>query len=215
MTTLIEPPSGTDALTVRPSADCTVFVHPSAICESPSVGDGTRIWAFAHVLDGAVVGRRCNIADHVFIEGGVRIGDRVTIKNGVQVFRGVTIEDDAFVGPSVVFTNDRYPRSPRMPEVAARYAREEDWLSPTMIRRGATIGAASVILPGVEIGAYATVGAGAVVTHSVPPHRLVVGSPAKPVGWVCVCGYRVEAPWTCKSCRRRLELCGDRLCVAD
>ncbi len=193
----------------------TVYVHPTAICESSSVGDGTKVWAFAHVMDGAVVGQSCNLADRVFVESGVRIGDRVTVKNHAMIFRGVTIEDDVFVGPGVVFTNDRYPRSPRMAEVSARYRREASWLVPTHIRRGATLGAGAVILPGVDVGAYATVGAGSVVTQSVAAHRLVMGNPARPVGWVCLCGGRLGEALDCDVCDRRYRPNGDALQPAE
>ncbi len=195
--------------------DPTVFVHPSAICESGSVGDGSRVWAFAHIMDGAVVGRDCNIGDHAFIESGVHVGHRVTIKNGVMLFRGVSVEDDVFIGPGVTFTNDKYPRSPRMPEVAGRYARSENWLAPTVVRHGATIGAGAVILPGVTIGPYATVGAGGVVTRDVADHRLVLGNPARAVGWMCVCGFPLREPWTCGKCRRRYETRNDQLALVE
>lgn len=114
--------------------------HPTAIVETDNVGAGTRIWAFVHALSGAVIGRNCNIGDHCFIEGGVVIGDNVTIKNGVALWEGVTIEDDAFIGPAAVFTNDLYPRSPRLEAVAAQY-QGKGWLQPTVIGRGATVGA--------------------------------------------------------------------------
>src|SRR5262249_35715165 len=145
------------------------FIHPRALCESEEVGGGTRIWAFAHVMKGAVVGCDCNIGDHAFIEAGARIGDRVTIKNQAMVWKGIEIEDDVFVGPGVSFTNDMFPRSPRMllPAVSARYREQTQWLVRTRVEHGASIGAQSVILPGLTIGAYATVGAGAVVTADV------------------------------------------------
>jgi UDP-2-acetamido-3-amino-2,3-dideoxy-glucuronate N-acetyltransferase len=164
-----------------------VFVHPQGLCESASVGAGTRIWAFAHVLRGATVGRDCNLGDYVFVEGGCVIGDRVTVKNGVQLWDGVTLEDDVMVGPCAVFTNDRFPRSPRMAAVGARYE-TKGWLSPIIVRRGATIGANATILPGLEVGACAMVAAGAVVTRTVAAHALVHGNPARVAGWVCVCG---------------------------
>src|SRR5215471_16952076 len=121
----------------------TVFVHPSAICESDEVGRGTRIWAFAHVMKGAVVGRDCNIGDHVFIESGARIGDRVTVKNQAMIWDGVEIEDDVFVGPGVCFTNDRFPRSPRMPQpaVVARYRDRAGWVVRTRVEHGASLAA--------------------------------------------------------------------------
>ena len=145
------------------------FRHPQALVESDRVGGGTRIWAFAHVLPGAVIGRDCNICDHVFIENDVVVGDRVTVKCGVQLWDGVTLEDDVFVGPNATFTNDRFPRSKQYPE---RFPR-------TVIRAGASIGANATILPGIEIGQGAMVGAGAVVTRNVPPGVVVTGSPAR------------------------------------
>lgn len=150
------------------------FVHPEALCESSKVGPGTRIWAFAHVLPGAVIGRDCNICDHTFIENDVVVGDRVTVKSGVQLWDGVTLEDDVFVGPNATFTNDRFPRSRQRPEVFPR----------TTVCRGASIGANATILPGNTIGPNAMVGAGAVVTRSVPPNALVIGNPARIHGYV-------------------------------
>jgi acetyltransferase-like isoleucine patch superfamily enzyme/dTDP-4-dehydrorhamnose 3,5-epimerase-like enzyme len=145
------------------------FKHPQALVESQHVGRGTRIWAFAHVLPGAVIGDDCNICDHTFIENDVVIGNRVTIKCGVQVWDGLRIEDDVFVGPNATFTNDPTPRS-------GQHLRE---YPATYIRRGASIGANATILPGISIGQNAMVGAGAVVTRSVPPHAVVVGNPAR------------------------------------
>jgi acetyltransferase-like isoleucine patch superfamily enzyme/dTDP-4-dehydrorhamnose 3,5-epimerase-like enzyme len=137
------------------------------------VGAGTRIWAFAHVLKGAIVGSDCNICDGVFIEGGAVVGDRVTVKCGVQLWDGVELEDDVFVGPNATFTNDRFPRS-------------RQWLSEhprTIVRTGASIGANATILSGLEIGRGAMVGAGAVVTRSVPPYAVVTGNPARIKGY--------------------------------
>ncbi|RAR52955.1 UNVERIFIED_CONTAM: acetyltransferase-like isoleucine patch superfamily enzyme [Acidovorax defluvii] len=150
------------------------FVHPQALCESPHLGAGTRIWAFAHVLPGARIGADCNVCDHVFIENDVLVGDRVTIKCGVQLWDGVRLEDDVFVGPNATFTNDIFPRSKQYPQAFAH----------TEVRRGASIGANATILPGVTIGSRAMVGAGAVVTRNVPPNAVVVGNPAKIVGYV-------------------------------
>jgi len=147
----------------------SVFVHPNALLESEQVGDGTRVWAFAHVLPGARIGADCNICDHTFIENDVVIGDRVTIKPGVQLWDGIRIEDDVFVGPNATFTNDPAPRSKQ----------HLDEHPITVVRRGASIGANATILPGLTIGQYAMVGAGSVVTRSVPPHAVVVGSPAR------------------------------------
>lgn len=151
------------------------FVHEKGIVEpGAKIGKGTRVWAFAHVLAGAVIGEDCNICDHVFIENDVVIGNRVTIKSGVQVWDGITLEDDVFVGPNATFTNDHFPRSKQRPE---RFAR-------TMVQRGASIGANGTILPGITIGINAMVGAGAVVTRDVPPNAIVVGNPARIKGYV-------------------------------
>lgn len=150
------------------------FVHALGLCESSSIGAGTRIWAFAHVLRGARIGADCNICDHVFIENDVFVGDRVTIKCGVQLWDGLRVGDDVFVGPNVTFTNDRFPRSKQYPESFLR----------TTIESGASIGANATILPGLTIGQSAMVGAGAVVTRSVPPHAIVTGNPARIVGYV-------------------------------
>src|SRR5438132_9142712 len=130
------------------SLAAAVFVHPHALCESDEVGAGTQIWAFTHVMKGAVIGRDCNIGDHTFIEAGARIGDRVTVKNQAMVWDGVEIADDVFIGPGVSFTNDLLPRSARMrlPAVAARYHSRAGWLLPTRVETGASIGARCVIL---------------------------------------------------------------------
>lgn len=149
------------------------FLHPNAICESQLIGDNTRIWAFTHVLPNAKIGSDCNICDHVFVENDVIIGDRVTIKCGVQVWDGVTLEDDVFIGPNVTFTNDPFPRSKHYPEI----------FSKTLVRSGASVGANATILPGVTIGIRAMIGAGAVVTHDVPPYATVVGNPARIIGY--------------------------------
>ena len=157
-----------------PSSAGEYFKHPQAIVESERIGARTRIWAFAHVLAGATVGSDCNICDHVFIENDVRIGDRVTVKCGVQLWDGVVLEDDVFVGPNATFTNDPAPRSRKRP---AEFLR-------TVIRAGASIGANATILPGIIVGRDAIVGAGAVVTHNVPPNAIVVGNPAYISGYV-------------------------------
>ena len=156
------------------------FTHPNALCESKQIGEGTRIWAFAHVLPGARVGRDCNICDHVFIENDVVIGDRVTLKCGVQIWDGLRLEDDVFVGPNATFTNDIFPRSKQPPATFAQ----------TIVRKGASIGANATILPGITIGARAMIGAGAVVTRSVPPNAVVVGNPAKIIGYVDTANYQ-------------------------
>jgi acetyltransferase-like isoleucine patch superfamily enzyme/dTDP-4-dehydrorhamnose 3,5-epimerase-like enzyme len=150
------------------------FAHPDARVESTAIGPRTRIWAFAHVLEGARIGADCNICDHTFMEGGAQVGDRVTLKCGVQLWEGVTLEDDVFVGPNATFTNDPFPRSQR-PRASCKQTR---------VRRGASIGANATILPGVTIGALAMIGAGAVVTRDVPARAIVVGNPGYVTGYV-------------------------------
>jgi len=159
------------------------FIHPTAVVEDGAViGDGTRIWHFAHIRSGARIGRNCNIGKDVYVDVGVEIGDNVKIQNGVSIYRGVRIEDDAFIGPHAVFTNDLYPRS-----------FNRDWkIVPTLVKKGASIGANATIVCGVTIGEYAMVGAGSVVTRDVPPHGLVYGNPARLRGFVCFCGRRLE-----------------------
>jgi acetyltransferase-like isoleucine patch superfamily enzyme len=164
-----------------------VFVHSTAIVETPQIGNGTRIWAYTHVMDGATVGANCNIGDHCFIESGATVGRNATIKNGNMLWDGVQLEDGVFLGPRVTFTNDMYPRSPRLPQVKRRYA-DKGWLRPTVVGQGASIGAGAVILSGITLGEFCMVGAGATVTRNVPPYALVVGSPARLRGWVCQCG---------------------------
>jgi len=160
-----------------------VFVHETAIVEAGAVlGEGTRVWHHAQVREGAVVGRECTLSKNVFVDTGVRIGDRVRIQNNVSVYAGVTLADDVFVGPSAVFTNDRHPRS-----------HGTAWdLGSTLVRRGASIGANATIVCPIEIGDWAAVAAGAVVTHDVLAHQLVMGNPARPAGWCCWCGRIVS-----------------------
>ena len=190
------------------------FQHPSALVETAAIGAGTRIWAFAHVLRGACIGAHCNIGDHCFVEGGARIGDNVTIKNGVALWDGVVVRDNAFVGPFAVFTNDLAPRSPRFPAAAQRYA-SKDWLSRTVVAEAASIGANATILCGLRVGRFAMIGAGAVVTRNVPAYALMVGVPARQVGWVCECGTRLAADSrnmaACPSCRLRYQMRRGRL----
>jgi acetyltransferase-like isoleucine patch superfamily enzyme len=174
--------------------DPSVFVHPLALCESDDVGPRTRVWAFAQVMAGARVGADCNVAGHAFVEAGAVVGDRVTIKNSVLLWDKVTIEDDVFLGPNAVFTNDMAPR-------VSNRTDPEDFV-PTHVRRGASIGANATIVCGVEIGEHAMVGAGTVVARDVGAHALVVGNPARRIGWVCSCGGRLDDELRCPACGR-------------
>jgi acetyltransferase-like isoleucine patch superfamily enzyme len=169
------------------------FAHPTAIVEATQIGDETRIWAYTHVMRDARVGAQCNIGEHCYIESGAIVGNQVTIKNGNMIWDGVRLADGVFVGPAVVFTNDLYPRSPRLRQASRRYA-DRAWLGTTVIERGASIGAGAVILAGVTIGEFCMVGAGSIVTRSLPPYALAVGSPARIRGWVCQCGQPL--PWS-------------------
>ena len=171
------------------------FKHPLALVESKEIGDGTRIWAFAHILPGAKIGANCNVGDHCFVEGGAQIGNNVTIKNHVAIWDGITVEDKVFIGPNVAFTNDLRPRS-----------RNSQWvLSETLIRRGATVGANATILCGITIGSFAFVGAGAVVTKDVGSYGLVYGNPAKIKEYVCTCAEKLifrSGRASCQKCGR-------------
>jgi UDP-2-acetamido-3-amino-2,3-dideoxy-glucuronate N-acetyltransferase len=157
--------------------------HRLALVESDAIGEDTRIWAFAHVMKDARIGRGCNIGEHCYIEQGVTLGDNVTVKNGVNIWTGVTIENNVFLGPNCVFTNDPNPR--------AYIKKSVDSLVETLVRSNATIGANATIVCGVTIGRYAFIGAGAVVIRSVPDFVLVVGNPARQIGWMCVCAQRI------------------------
>jgi acetyltransferase-like isoleucine patch superfamily enzyme len=191
-----------------------VTVHPTAIVETDRVGGGTRVWAFTHVAAGASIGRDCNVGSHCYIESGAVVGDAVTVKNGNCIWAGVTLDDGVFVGPGVVFTNDRFPRSPRFGVTGDRYDAEARWLVPTRVRRGATLGAGAVIVAGVTIEDFAFVAAAALVTHDVPAQALVAGQPARTVGWVCRCGHRLAARgegFACPDCGLGYRRDGDRM----
>jgi UDP-2-acetamido-3-amino-2,3-dideoxy-glucuronate N-acetyltransferase len=177
------------------------FVHESSSIEDDvRIGAGTHIWYFSHVRKGAKIGKDCNIGQNVFIGRDVRIGNGVKIQNNVSVYECVTLEDYVFCGPSVVFTNVKCPRS----EYPKKYPGGFD---ATRVCRGATLGANATIVCPVTIGRYAFVGAGAVVTEDVPPHALVVGNPARIIGWVCECGRRLRkgagAVMECPACGKR------------
>lgn len=196
-----------------------VFVHPTALVETQDVGEGTKVWALAHVMKGAKIGAECNIGDHCFVESGAVVGSYVTIKNGNMVFEGVTLEDGVFVGPHVFFTNDLYPRSSRYALVNMRSEKSE-WLVTTLVQRGASLGSGSIILAGHTIGEFAMVGAGAVVTSDVPAYALVVGNPAHVHGWVCRCGlplsFAADDTARCGKCGNTFAREGDAVrCTSE
>lgn len=170
--------------------DPSARVHASADLEADvTVGSGTSIWHRAQVRIGARIGSECVIGRDVFIDEGVVIGDRVKIQNAALVYHGVSVEDGVFIGPNAILTNDRFPRAIT---ATGELARADDWVvSPIVLRHGCSIGAGAVIVAGVDIGRFATVGAGAVVTRTVPDHALVAGNPAHRIGWVCACGSRL------------------------
>lgn len=174
------------------SADATAIVEPGS-----HIGDGTRIWHHCHVRSGATIGENASLGKNVYIDADVTIGSRVKIQNNVSVYRGVTIADDVFLGPSCVFTNDRYPRA----------SGADFQVVPTDVQRGASIGANATIVCGVTLGEWSVIAAGAVVTQDVAAHQLVVGSPARPAGWVCKCGRVVSrdsalpASFDCDECQ--------------
>lgn len=164
------------------------FIHESAyVDEGAIVGDDTRIWHFCHVMPGAVIGERCSLGQNVVVMSGTKIGNNVKIQNNVSVYEGVELEDDVFCGPSMVFTNVVNPRS--------HISRKHEYRR-TLVRRGSSIGANSTIVCGVELGEYSFIGAGAVVTSDVPGYALMVGVPARQVGWMCQCGERLDASET-------------------
>ncbi|MGF6147837.1 Putative acetyltransferase SACOL2570 [Kingella potus] len=149
-----------------------MFIHPLSDVAAKNIGEGTRIWQFAVVLADAAIGKNCNICAHTLIENDVVIGNNVTVKSGVYLWDGIVLEDDVFVGPNATFTNDKMPRSKQYPPEFLK----------TVVRKGASIGANATILPGIELGEYCMVGAGAVVTKNVPPRSIVAGNPARIVG---------------------------------
>jgi acetyltransferase-like isoleucine patch superfamily enzyme len=171
--------------------DPSARVHASADLEADvTVGSGTSIWHRAQIRTGARIGAECIIGRDAFIDEGVTIGDRVKIQNAALVYHGVTVEDGVFIGPNAILTNDRFPRAIT---VTGDLARADDWVvSPITLRYGCSIGAGAVVVAGVDVGRYATVGAGAVVTRTVTDHALVVGNPARRIGWVCACGVRLR-----------------------
>ncbi len=190
-------------------ADNPTFIHPHALVETDNIGEGTRIWAFAHVMKGAVIGPQCNICDHSFIESGALLGRGVTIKTHVDIGEAVTIKDGVFVGPHVVFTNDLRPRSPRLTLAKPRYAEKRNWLQATVVEEGATLGAGVVVSCGITIGSWSFAAAGAVLLQDVAPFTLVMGNPARPVGYVCACGTALtirDGKAACAECGRSYTL---------
>ncbi len=175
------------------------FVHPSSYVDQPcTIGRGTKIWHFCHIMAGCTIGEDCSLGQNVVVSPGVVLGRGVRVQNNVSLYTGVTCEDDVFLGPSCVFTNVINPRS---------FIERKDEFRPTLIRQGASIGANATVVCGHTVGRYAFVGAGAVVTRDVPDHALVVGTPARVVGWVCGCSGKLDAAGVCQSCGKahRLE----------
>ncbi|HEX8152308.1 MAG TPA: acyltransferase [Thermoanaerobaculia bacterium] len=187
------------------------MIHESAyVDDGATLGEGTRVWHFCHVSAGAVIGANCSLGQNVFVARGTRIGNNVKIQNNVSIYEGVTLEDDVFCGPSMVFTNVRTPRS------AFPRNRPEDY-APTLVRRGASIGANATIVCGVTIGEWAFIAAGAVVTRDVPPYALMAGVPAKQRGWACMCGATLKFGGdeaTCAECGRRYRKNGGSITPA-
>lgn len=177
-------------------------IHATAdVSPQARIGPGTHIWHQAQVREGAVIGANCILGKGVYVDLNVVIGDNVKIQNGALLYHGLTVEDGVFIGPGACFTNDRQPRA-ITPD--GRLKGDADWtVGPTRLGYGCSIGAGAIVLPGVTIGSWALVAAGAVVTHSVPAHTLVVGTPARPAGWVCRCARRLQprgTAWYCPVC---------------
>lgn len=194
---------------VKDRALSDFFAHLTAdVSLHASIGAGTRIWNRAQVREGAVVGANCNVGKDAYIDFDVRIGDNVKIQNSALIYHGATLEDGVFVGPQACLTNDLYPRAIN-PDGTLKGA--SDWeVGETVVRYGASIGAGAIVVTGVEIGRFAMVGAGAVVTHDVPAHGLVLGVPARLVGYVCACGTKLDVDehnrGRCSRCNRVVEL---------
>ena len=175
------------------------FIHPSSfVDEGVKIGAGTNIWHFCHILNRTEIGAECNIGQNVTIGPGVTIGRGCKIQNNVSLYQGVTLEDEVFCGPSMVFTNVHNPRAAIRRMAEAR---------PTLVKRGASLGANCTIICGLTIGRYALVGAGAVVTRNVPDHALAYGNPAKIRGWVCGCGEKLRPDLCCPACAAGHEPC--------
>jgi len=176
-----------------------IFIHPTAeVSETASIGKGTKIWNQAQIRNDAILGECCIISKNVYIDEHVVLGNRVKVQNNVNVYHGVVIEDDVFLGPSMTFTNDMFPRS-----------FNDNWkITDTIVKKGASIGANATIRCGIVIGEYAMIGAGSVVTKDVPPHALFVGNPAHQIGWVCNCGFKLDENGNCTECGEQYNLKG-------
>jgi acetyltransferase-like isoleucine patch superfamily enzyme len=189
-----------------------IYIHPTAeVSPKATLGPGTRVWHQAQVREGAVLGRNCILGKGVYIDFDVHIGDNVKIQNGVSVYHGVTLESGVFVGPHMIFTNDKTPRAIN-PDGSLKG--EADWeLGRILVKEGASLGAGCIIVTGITIGRWAMVGAGAVVTHDVPDYGLVYGNPARLAGYVCPCGQRLtsqeDGTWLCPRCGRSVEVTSD------
>jgi len=186
------------ALASQPSSEEEdIFIHPTAVVDdNVTIGVDSKIWHFSHILSGSILGERCNIGQNVVIGPEVSIGKGCKIQNNVSVYKGVTLEDDVFCGPSLVFTNIYNPRAA---------IRKMDQVRPTRVKKGATLGANATVVCGTTLGRYCFIGAGAVVNTNVPDHALVVGNPAKQIGWTCVCGERLSEDLECLNCGSRFE----------
>ncbi len=189
-------------------------VHPTAeVSPGAEIGEGASIWHQAQVRERARIGPGCVIGKGVYVDFDVHIGANCKVQNYSCVYHGTTLEDGVFVGPEVVFTNDRYPRAIN-PDGAIKGA--DDWeVGPTLVKYGAAIGSRSVVLPGVTIGRWALVGAGAVVTRDVPDHALVAGNPARKLGWACLCARKLDDALTCPGCRRVYQITDGRLSLVE
>ena len=181
----------------------TFFAHESAfVDEGASIGSGTKIWHFSHILPGTVIGENVNIGQNVVVGPDVKVGNGCKIQNNVSVYSGVTLEDNVFCGPSMVFTNVHNPRAHIRRMAEAR---------PTLVRYGASIGANATVVCGTTIGRFALVGAGAVITRDVPDHALAYGSPARQQGWVCECAEKLSADLVCEACGHSYQKCSTGL----
>ena len=175
----------------------SIFIHETAeVSDRAAIGENTKVWNQAQVRERAEIGENCIISKNVYIDTDVKIGNGVKIQNNVNVYHGVTVEDDVFLGPSMTFTNDMYPR-----------AFNNDWeVSNTLVKKGASIGANATIICGTTIGEYAMIGAGSVVKHNVPAYTLVVGNPARQIDNVCQCGKRLYGKLICSGCGKEYRL---------